>query len=49
MVTPGAKTNSLIVTWKNEIRELTDKDIIVLWGGANNVSINNTCEGLKIL
>jgi hypothetical protein len=47
MVKPGVKTNSLIVTWKNEIRELTDKDIIVFWGGANNVSTNNTCEGLK--
>jgi hypothetical protein len=47
VVKPGATTKTLIVSGKSEIRELTDKDIIVFWGGANDVSTNNTQEGLK--
>jgi hypothetical protein len=38
----GANTNTLIVSGNCEIRELTDKDIIVFWGGANDVSTNIT-------
>jgi hypothetical protein len=44
---PGATTNTLIVSGKSEVKELTDKDINVFWGGANDVSTNNTQEGLK--
>jgi hypothetical protein len=43
----GANTNALIVSGKSEIRELTDKYIIVLWGGAYVVSTNNTQKRLK--
>jgi hypothetical protein len=49
VVKPGATMNTLMVSGKSEIRELTDKDKIVFWGGANDVSTNNTQEGLKYI
>jgi hypothetical protein len=47
VVKPGVNTNTLSVSGKSEIRELTNKDIIAFWGGANDVSTNNTQKGLK--
>jgi hypothetical protein len=40
-----ANINTLIASVKTDISESTDKDITVIWGGANDVSNNNTQEG----
>jgi hypothetical protein len=49
VVKPGANINTLIASVKTDISVSTDKDIIVLWGGANDASTNSTQEGLKTL
>jgi hypothetical protein len=46
-VKPGAFISTVIASGNSDIRESTDKDIAVFWGGANNVCNNNTSEGLK--
>lgn len=48
IVKPGAVMSTLMTSGTGVIKESTNKDIIVLWGGANDISSNNTSEGLNI-
>jgi hypothetical protein len=46
-VKPGASIDSLITTAVNETKSLTKKDVLVFWGGSNDISNNNPRNGLK--
>jgi hypothetical protein len=46
-VKPGANTRAITKSTGVECKEATKKDCIVLWSGANNISKNNTKEGLQ--
>jgi hypothetical protein len=41
IVKPNASAIELMGTRKQEVNKLTHKDILVLWGGTNDVSKNN--------
>jgi hypothetical protein len=47
LVKPGTGTDVLTNSAKNEVRKLTKRDVIVFWGGANDVSKNNSKIGLR--
>ena len=49
LVKPGATTATLTSTKIADINPLTKNDLIVFWGGSNDVSKNNSQEGLKNL
>jgi hypothetical protein len=46
-VKPGAQMNEITKTAKEEINSLTSVDLVVIWGGANDVSKNNMKKALK--
>jgi hypothetical protein len=46
-VKPGANTSIIVRSPNEESSNLTKKDHIVLWTGSNDVSRDNTKEGLK--
>jgi len=46
-VRPGANIDTLTSSTTEDIKHLTNKDIIAFWGGTNDVSKNNSQEGLK--
>ena len=46
-VSPGANMNSLISSMTSDIKHLRSKDVMVLWGGANDVCRNNSQDALK--
>jgi hypothetical protein len=46
-VKSGACIDTLIASAMDDIEYLTNKDIIVFWGGTNDVSKNNSQGGLK--
>jgi hypothetical protein len=46
-VSPGANVNSLISSMTSDIKYLRSKDVMVLWGGANDVCRNNSKDALK--
>jgi hypothetical protein len=46
-VKPGTNINSLTCSVMSDSEHLTNKDIIVFWGGTNDVSKNNSQVGLK--
>jgi len=43
-VKPGANMKELMNTARNEIKALYSEDFVVVWGGANDISKNNTRE-----
>jgi hypothetical protein len=43
---PNVCVSVLVDTVKEEVDKLTGDDVIVFWGGANNVSKNNSTKGL---
>jgi len=45
-VKPGALTNILVNSAQNEINGLSKKDMAVICGGANDISINNSTRAL---
>jgi len=45
-VRPGANIDTLISSMTEDIKHLTSNDIIVFWGGANDVNKNNSQDGL---
>jgi hypothetical protein len=49
LIKSGASISALTVSGNSDIAELTDKDMLVLCGGANDVNKNNTSEGLKYI
>jgi hypothetical protein len=46
---PGAHMDEFLKTAVNEVVLLSNKDILVLWAGANDISKNNTNKALKSL
>jgi hypothetical protein len=48
-VKPGATTDSLISSITEDTKHLTNDDLLVFWGGTNDVSRNNSQKGLKSL
>jgi hypothetical protein len=48
-IKPGATTSEIIKTTEDEIATLKCNDIVILWGGANDVNTNNTKEALRNL
>jgi hypothetical protein len=48
-VRPGANTDTLTSSTTEDIKHLMSNDIIVFWGGTNDVSKNNSQDGLKHL
>ena len=46
-VRPGANIDTLTSSAMEDIKHLTNNDIIVFWGGTNDVSKNNSQNGLK--
>ena len=48
-VKPGADITKLTFAITEETKHLTFKDILLFWGGANDVGRNNSREGLKKL
>jgi hypothetical protein len=48
-VKPGATTDTLISSIMEDTKHLTNEDLLVFWGGANDVSRNNSQDGMKSL
>jgi hypothetical protein len=48
-VKPGADINTITSSITEDAKHLTFNDILVFWGGANDVSKNNSQDGLKSL
>jgi hypothetical protein len=46
-VKPSASTDALTITTKTEIENLTDRDVLIFWGGSNDISRKNCNNGLK--
>jgi hypothetical protein len=46
-VKPSASTDALTITTKIEIENLTDRDVLIFWGGSNDVIRKNCNNGLK--
>jgi lysophospholipase L1-like esterase len=46
VVKPGALTNILVNSARNEINGLSKKDMVVICGGTNDISINNSTMAL---
>jgi hypothetical protein len=46
-VKPGACSDTLIVTAKDDIKHLTYKDAVIFWGGTNDVVKNKSQAGLR--
>jgi hypothetical protein len=46
---PDAKMSDILTTARDEAASLTNKDILIIWAGANDISKNNTKEALKCL
>jgi hypothetical protein len=46
-VKPGARMNEVINTVREELKTLNSDDLIVVWGGANDLRKNNTKEALN--
>jgi hypothetical protein len=49
MALPGARLQSIVQLCEQEVSSLTKDDIIILWGGSNDISKNDTNFGLKHL
>jgi hypothetical protein len=48
-ITPGAQMNEVRKTAKEEIKTMKGEDVVVAWGGANDISRNNMKEGLTYM
>jgi len=46
-VKPGARKNSIVNTARDEIKKFRREDVVVIWGGANDISKNNTKVSIK--
>jgi hypothetical protein len=45
----GAGMKAIKASADKKIHQLTQKDVMVLWGGSNDVARNNSTEGLKMI
>jgi hypothetical protein len=48
-IKPGARNSEIMKTAEEEISAFKYKDVVILWGGANDISRNNTKETFKNL
>jgi hypothetical protein len=48
-IKPGARSNAIIKTAEEEVSSLKHKDVVILWGGSDDIVRNNTKEALKNL
>ena len=48
-VQPGSKLEEITYMARKEIDELTKKDMVVVWGGANNIAKNESEKDLEYL
>jgi len=48
-VKPGAGMKAIVDTVKNSIMKLKSDDVIVIWGGSNDIGENSSREALKHL
>ena len=46
-VKPGENMKELVNTARNEIKALHSDDLVVVWGGANDIRKNNTREAMN--
>jgi hypothetical protein len=46
IVKPGSNMEIIVNTANIDIRKLTYKDVVVVWGGTRNVEKNETGKGL---
>jgi len=46
---PGAGMENIKAAADAKVNQLTNKDVMVLWGGSNDVARNNSTEGLKMI
>jgi hypothetical protein len=44
---PGSTMKDIKESAKSKMAQLTKKDIVVLWGGSNDVAENNSVVGMK--
>jgi hypothetical protein len=47
VVKPGARAKILVNSMKNEVKSLSERDIVVLCGGANDIGRNNSSMALQ--
>lgn len=40
-VKPGARMNAIVNTARDGVKKLKSEDVVVIWGGANDISKNN--------
>ena len=48
-VMPGSRLDKITLLAKNEINALTKEDVVIIWGGSNDINKNETSVGLKHL
>jgi hypothetical protein len=48
-VMPGARTQNIVQLCEQEVNFLTRDDMMILWGGSNDVAKNETMNGLRHL
>jgi len=48
-VKPGAGMRLIVQSGKEEIEKLHGEDVVVVWGGSNDISIQNSQETLRQL
>jgi hypothetical protein len=48
-VSPGAPVSSIISSMTSVIKHLSSKDVLVLWGAANDIYTNNSWDALKYI
>jgi U3 small nucleolar ribonucleoprotein component len=47
-IKPGTVTREIIRNAEKEVPTLKQEDVVILWTGANDISINNSKQALKI-
>jgi len=48
-INPGAGMKIIKDTASAKIQQLTMEDVLVLWGGSNDIAMNNSLVGLKYI
>jgi hypothetical protein len=48
-VMPGSRLDKITLLAKNEINALTKEDVVIIWGGSNDINKNETSIRLKHL
>lgn len=49
LVKPGSRLEDITNTMKSDLKELTNKDVCVIWGGSNDIAKNEINYGLRRL